>query len=315
MIEYKDRLGEVLDFDGLNILVLSNRIDGLEQFRDDLLNGRGDKKAILPDKILEKIESRTFHSKADDMNGLPPQSEEDEVQNFGKSDEKSKHTIYFSTYQTAAVKQLEEKFKNIDMIIIDEVHNVRGEGNAYFDTIQKLEHNGRNGVRPIILGLTATPDNITKENFGEPFFRFGLAEYLASEYAPGVNYNIVASSAANKNEVENLKERIDEAKNIEDYDKKKEFLKIIEEEFDRLMAKVPSVEALCKDILEKVIDGGEKPQKTIIFANSIKEADNIAKALNGITRVEYTKSYHSQTTEKNILSALADENSNTQILV
>jgi hypothetical protein len=41
-----------------------------------------------------------------------------------EKDERSKDNFYFSTFQTAELKKLAEKLKNIDMIIIDEAHNV-----------------------------------------------------------------------------------------------------------------------------------------------------------------------------------------------
>lgn len=68
----------------LRIILLSNRIDGVSQFRDDLTIGRGGsqpKPPILSHNILEKLKVSTYHSQADGED-LRSRSEQTEVLNI-----------------------------------------------------------------------------------------------------------------------------------------------------------------------------------------------------------------------------------------
>jgi type I site-specific restriction-modification system R (restriction) subunit len=73
MIRLRNRYNRLFQkniFENLNIVVLTNRIDGLEQFRDDLIHGRTWEKAkppIISQEVLGNIRSQTFHSRADDL--------------------------------------------------------------------------------------------------------------------------------------------------------------------------------------------------------------------------------------------------------
>lgn len=68
----------------------------------------------------------------------------------------------------------------------------------------------------MIVALTATPTNLTKELFGEPGYRFGLAEYLASGYAPGVSYHLVTATTAPEDAIKSLQNQVEFAKNCPD---------------------------------------------------------------------------------------------------
>jgi hypothetical protein len=64
-------------------LVLTNRIDGLNQFRDDLVYGREETQAaFLSQEVLKNTRIQTFHSKADNLDDISKkywtQNEKDE---------------------------------------------------------------------------------------------------------------------------------------------------------------------------------------------------------------------------------------------
>lgn len=78
--------------------------------------------------------------------------------------------------------------------------------------LASLERRGRGGRSPLIVALTATPSNITKDLFGESRYTFGLSEYLASGYAPHVDYQIVTNMSADPIQVARLQGIIAQAK-------------------------------------------------------------------------------------------------------
>ena len=111
-------------FKGLNILVLTNRIDWLDQFRDDLVHWRewsDTKPAFISPEVLSWMRVKTFHSRADNLRDINRKywstSEQDEEENFWKRTWK-KDTMFFSTFQTAILKRLSDKLPHIDLIKI-----------------------------------------------------------------------------------------------------------------------------------------------------------------------------------------------------
>lgn len=302
IFEVKDRLGERLNFWWLNVLVLTNRIDWANQFYDDWFIWRNGKKPIFSEKILSRSEAQIFHSKWEDLN---------KFENFEEND---KHKIFFSTYQTADLKDLSEKLENIDIIIIDEAHNVGFKNNTFFEVLKNLEKKWRNWNKPEIIALTATPDNVTKENFWESIFTFWLPEYLASEYSPNVNYQVVTGTSADNEEIKNLEEKIKSFKNISNFDLKKEKIEELEADLEKIFQKSPSSESLCKDILEKISENNEI-KKSVIFVNSIEEAEEIAVILNSLSDSNSAFAYHSKSKEKNILENFSKSDSEKKILI
>lgn len=106
-----------------------------------------------------------------------------------------KDNFFFSTFQTAIQKDLAYKLPYIDLIIIDEAHNVKVD-DEYTKLLQDLSELGRDDHAPMILAVTATPTNYTVDLFGEAIATFGLAEYIASEYAPAIDYHLVSATNA-----------------------------------------------------------------------------------------------------------------------
>lgn len=54
-------------------------------------------------------------------------------------------------------------------------------------TLMSYYEPDEDGYYPLILPITATPDNITKKIFGESKATFGLGAYLAHPDSPKVN--------------------------------------------------------------------------------------------------------------------------------
>ncbi len=317
-IKLRNRYNRLLQkniLENLNIVVLTNRIDGLEQFRDDLIHGRTWEKAkppILSQEVLDNIRSQTFHSRADDLDELV-NSESDEIE---ETQGKMRDNFYFSTCQTANLKNLTEKLPYVDIIIIDEGHNVWG-GNEFEILLKDLSTKWRDGDSPHIIVITATPSNITTELFGEPIFQFGLAEYLASPYSPRVEYKLITSTTASPDEITSLSRRIESAKSITDIPEKKRTIREIAEQFDALMAEYPDTESLVWDILHRITtedpSGGIWP--TIVFVSSIAEADRVARTINTQTGSDIALAYHSGSRTNNALTRLANPSDSTRFVI
>jgi type I site-specific restriction endonuclease len=74
---------------------------------------------------------------------------------------------------------------------------------------------------------------------------------------------------------------VEEAKNITDTREKKNFIKLIEEAFNKIMSQYPSLKELVEDALIRIMeDNNDEINETIIFANNIDEANEIANEIN-----------------------------------
>ncbi|MDQ7009403.1 MAG: DEAD/DEAH box helicase family protein [Candidatus Gracilibacteria bacterium] len=203
------------EFQKLNIVVLTHRINLVNQFRDDLVYGRDEKAPILSEDILDGLHISTYHSKADESD------KNLETEEFDLGKKEMKDNVIFSTYQTAINEDLVNKLDYIDIILIDESHNVKKDS-EYFKIIQEFSKKTRkNGEEAIILPITATPNNHTREIFGEEKFDYGLEKYLNSEHSPNVEYNLVTNSNASSEVVKKLQKLIEEAKITKDFLEKK----------------------------------------------------------------------------------------------
>jgi superfamily II DNA or RNA helicase len=303
-----NRLMQKNEFQNLNIVVLTNRIDGLEQFRDDLIHGRWSKSPILSPAIISHIRSNTFHSRADDLEDFDPSyinKDYDELEWASELDT-SRDNFYFSTWQTAKLKDLSMRLPYVDLIIIDEAHNIRWE-NDFQKVISDLASNWRNGYPPYILPITATPSNLTKDLFGEPVFKFGLSEYLASPYSPSIDYKLVTATTATPEEVMILKRMIEDIDTASSRVVRKRYISNISKQFNKIMTKYPDTHTLSKDILKRVQQDEDTLSETIVFAKSIDEADNIARSINIIHGSPIALAYHSGKIGANSLSRLADK--------
>lgn len=319
IIRLRDRYNRLFQknaFQNLSIVVLTNRIDWLEQFRDDFIHGRtGEKEVppILSSKVLAHIRSQTFHSQADDLGNLQVNKDFDKIEWTTGA---IRDNFYFSTCQTASLKDLPNRLPYIDIILIDEAHNVWWE-NEFKKLVSDLSTRGRDGKPPHIIPITATPSNVTTELFGEPIFQFSLPEYLASSYSPQVKYKLITNVTTSREHTSAINAQIERARWITDISVKKQALKDIEEQFDAMMVEYPETDSLVRDILDRIGygNGHNIPWPTIIFASSIEEADTIAKSLNTQTQKNIALAYHSGIRSNNALSRLADKKDDTQFVV
>jgi len=302
----------------MNILILSNRIDGLEQFRDDLFEGRNGKPAIVSDIVLSNMNIKTYHSKADSIpeEWIVYENDEEDIDmtwwytNGGNVD-----NVFVSTYQTAVRKELLDRIDHIDIVIIDEAHNV-SEWWDFHELILELAEKWRDGNTPMILPVTATPDNKTFDVFGETLYRFWLADYIASEYCPAVDYRLVTSSIASKEEIQELYELLERWKREKDVSIKKNILKELEDKYDELMSKYPDMESLVKDMITRLQEWEHKNiWKTMIFVNNTDEADDLAKEINKQYGGEIAMSYHSKNDKNGALDRFGDDNDDCKIII
>ncbi len=124
--------------------------------------------------------------------------------------------------------------------------------------------------------LTATPDRADgkdiRDYFGEAIFSKGLAEGIAEGWLAEVDYHIVFDKAM-KDEV------------------KAGFDPKTMKEIKELFEKKASPEVLAKNIREEIDKLGLDDPKTMIFCESIEEADEMADLLGGV-------SYHSGTKDR-----------------
>lgn len=151
-------------FPEMRVLLLTHRIDLVNQFRDELVHGRDGKPPILEPDILSHFHVSTFHSRADVINDMNISIEGIEEEDFDDDGKNHKDRLLCSTFQTAALQDLISKLDYVDIILVDEAHNVVP-GNDFADTLVDISTKGRDGNRPLIVGVTATPSDQTRAVF------------------------------------------------------------------------------------------------------------------------------------------------------
>lgn len=76
--------------------------------------------------------------------------------------------------------------------------------------------------------MSATPDKILHLT-GDPLVRFGLPEWIASEYSPKVNYNLVTNNQITPQDIERINTEISRISQIQDLKEKKRQIQILKE--------------------------------------------------------------------------------------
>ena len=298
---------------GLKVVLLSNRIDGVSQFRDDLFHGRGweyPKPPILSPDIRANITISTYHSwkDGDDLHSREGYIEQE---NIWARDE-----FICITPQTAQAKWLADILEYVDIIFIDEAHNIKKEG-EFYDVVTSLNNKGRNRNTPLIVPLTATPSNITKRLFGDPKYTFGLADYLASWYAPRVRYEVVTNMKSSQEHMKQLELLIAQAKTTNHIWEKKELLRVIDEHFENMQmgGNIPEfISDLIARAWIKNKNGENQLEETVIFTSSIKEANTIATYLDP-KKSWYALAYHSENDLNNAISKLRNPDDPCKVII
>ncbi len=253
----------------LRVLILNDRINLVNQIKDDFIHGRDGKPPLLWEDIESHAIIKLYHSKADSTENTIVEDGID-IQWSGKDE------IYFSTFLTA--KKFDDENFWRDIIIIDEAQHLTGPTFLWkvSDNIAKsIQYNWKN---PLIIPMSATMDRV-RHLFNEPVVDFWLADYIASEYSPEIKYNLVTSTDFSNKDLEEIKEWIDEVSNITDFKKKKEKIEEIKKYIGLHLAKFGGTTDLCNDLLKRL----DSIDHTIIFVNSIEEADKITTEVNRIT--------------------------------
>lgn len=296
------------EFQKLNIVVLTHRIDLVNQFRDDLVYGRDNKAPILTDDVLDLLHISTYHSKADKEDIILDNEE------YDLWEWENKDNIIFSTYQTAWLERIVDKLDYIDIILIDESHNVKMES-EYRNVIKELSLKTRNWTEALILPITATPNDGTRKLFGQEVFDYWLEKYLNSKYSPSVEYNLVTNSNADIKLIEKLSAIVEESKHTDNIKAKKELVREAEELFSEIMSSFVDNEALVDDLFERVWENWEL-EETVIFCDSIKSADVLAKIMNEKKWLDwFALAFHSQNDSNDGISKLRDKNDPCKVIL
>ncbi|MDP2103538.1 MAG: DEAD/DEAH box helicase family protein, partial [Candidatus Gracilibacteria bacterium] len=298
-------------FPRLNIVLFTHLIDLVNQFRDDLTKGRKNP-AIFDDEIRENLKVVTYHSKADSGN----QTEEMETETFTQTNGRQYDKLICSTFQTAAIPGKLDDENDIDIILVDEGHHL-ADGNNYNTVLEKFYNKGRDGKTPVLIVMTATPNNQTIDLVGESIFHFSLPEYLASPYSPPIDYNLVTNENVTEDEISDLETQRDMIRNIEDIKEKKELLRILKGRMDEFLSRFRTSKDLVENLLKKI--GWEKAEATIVFCPSIEIADEVAEIINskisGIGTEKFAHSYHSRNDANKALDQLDNPNNPCKIII
>ena len=294
------------DVPRIHALVLNDRINLINQLKTDFLEGRSDKPSLVNKVFQENITSRTFHSKSDDIehkeDQLLSETGEIDIEVSGKWGD----TFDFSTFQTAVNGLPIQDQPNL--IIVDEAHHLAAP--TYYNAFLQFYKPDAQGVYPLVLLMSATPDKILHLT-GDPLVRFGLPEWIASEYSPKVNYNLVTNNQITPQDIERINSEIARISQIEDLRQRKREIQLLKEWEDgqwginAMLRRYNSNDELVLDLLERV----EKLDHTIIFCPNIEIVDQVTELINFYAGDENTAiPFHSKIDEADD-SVLAKYNS------
>lgn len=175
--------------------------------------------------------------------------------------------VTFATFQSLHGKLDRFDPQDYEYIVWDEGHHTKAE--TYMEVVKYFD--------PLFeMAITATPDRMDgqdiREYFGEEVYSKGLPEAIAEGWLANVDYQIVFDKA--------IKDTIADGFNPKT-------LKDIKE----LFAEKPPAQAIAKNIREEIAKLDLENPKTIVFAASIEEADEMAEELGGVA-------YHSDTKDR-----------------
>lgn len=147
--------------------------------------------------------------------------------------------------------------------------------------------NGLISLMPVTTGTsTATLESIV----GKPIFEYTLPMYLASEYAPYVDYTIILRQDLSEADIQIIHQRIIEAQSEPSLQKKYKKTNNLIADIDKLFPQFASMDALVDDILSRVDD----LNGTIYYCPSIAFAEELTETLNKRVGDKFpARSYHS----------------------
>ena len=269
----------------INSLVLNDRISLVDQLHTDFIEGRDGKPWFL---VEHDIHTQIFHSKADqqveeayhgdsdeedheiDMTTLV---NDDEVE-IQENTTVSQDTMYFSTLQTAYLKNLDQQITDLDVIIIDEAHKLAGK--QKYETLMRFYKPNKQGRLPLVFVLSATMNPIL-HLVNDPVIQFGLPEYIASPYSPEVNYNLVTTHEWTQDDIKFINDQIVQISLIEDLKEKKRAVADLKEQLEEMLKKSTMTD---QDLVTDFLQRAPLLDHTIVFAKDIAQADYLAAEFN-----------------------------------
>jgi superfamily II DNA or RNA helicase len=168
----------------------------------------------------------------------------------------------------------------------------------------------------MVICLTATPTEELKKLVGKEIVDFSLPRFLASKYAPKVEYSVVTNTEINEEKIEELQNHIKYIKNIPSIQEKKDRIKLLEDGINTSLthSDFENDTVIIKDLSNRIPN--LETEKTILFAPSIKKANQIASKLNQVSNQNnIAVAYHSESKEKNVIETFSKQNSSPKILV
>lgn len=297
-------------FPDFNIFVLNDRIGLVEQLRAELVEWSVDhvtkeiKPSIFPDEMVDGMRIATYHSKVEDTDNMHSIQGDESVETEIVNSE-AQESIHFSTLQTAKLDATREQVGQPNIILIDEadIITMRNgyEYSDYMETLMSYYQPDDQWYYPLIIPITATPDNITKDIFGESVARFGLGEYLASGHGPKVHMHFETPPGVDQSVIAAVMEEIQEVKTMKDYMERKEKMKAIKEKIQSILP-ARKTDTEKKAYLDRAIQSIWKKitpeQRTLIFNTLISESEYTADEINALAGRDIAIARHSQTAEE-----------------
>jgi superfamily II DNA or RNA helicase len=292
----------------LKILVLGDRIDLINQLKESFISGNAIKwqSAIFSDTFKQSLTVEKNHSKV----------KVSEILNI-PADSTGNNEIVFSTFQTA--KNNIDTNREFNIIVIDEAHHLTSkEFKQIFERFYKpFDFWDWGPIQlPVVICLTATPTEELKKLIWNEIVDFSLPLFLASKYAPKVEYRVVTNTEINEEKIQEFQNHIKNIKNITTIQEKKDRIKLLETEINTSLTHwdFETDNVIIKDLINRIPN--LKTEKTILFAPSIKKANQITSKLNQVSNQDQiATAYHSASKEKNIIETFSKQNSSTKILV
>jgi len=302
-------------FPDFNILVLNDRIWLVEQLRDEFVDGivNDDEKTIKPpilsDDMISQFWVSTYHSQYDDIQEGKSSAADADVEVIEDTTAPHTERIHFSTLQTAKLEKSHAKIWKPNIIIIDEADIItiksQGEYGEFMTTLMSYYEPDDDGYYPVILPITATPDNITKTIFGTSKATFWLGEYLAHPDSPKVNMYFETPPWIDRSIIATIHSQLSAIKSMlnEDGVDYKEVRKKIADIKESITNLLPDrqTDIQKKQYLTRALDSISKKiqpeHRSLIFNNKIQEAKDSADILNTLFGKTVAQARHSETKE------------------
>lgn len=165
----------------------------------------------------------------------------------------------------------------VNIIWTDEGHHLTAP--SFQGTFDEFYQEFPEGLQPIVINTTATPDEQLEALVGKAVVKFGLPEYLASEYSPQVNYNLVTKQDISQVEIDYIYKEINSIQSLDNIIEKRKRVNELKREVDEMLSRFVNNEELVTDLLSKIVKG-EEISKTVVFCPGIDTCDELTELIN-----------------------------------